>query len=335
MRVLLVGSFLGGALEFTYERDLKRLGCEVRRFDMAQVNRFLIPYWEMVINKRIDNLLNNFRPDLILVMKGTYLWPKTIKKIKELSKGSLIFCFNGDDPFNLSSPGASNRNILDSIPYYDCYLIWTRSLTEPLVKVGAKKVEWLPFGFDPQIHYPTNPSLREQKNFGSDIVFVGNWDAQREKWLKELVDFDLGLWGENYWRRRCQDKTLRNRWRAKALYGKEMSLALNASKVSLNILRIQNKGNHNMRTFEVPACGAFALAERSEEAKEFFAEDKETVYFSTPEELKDKIHYYLNHEQERKRIAQAGYQRCLKSNYSYLYRAKRIVEVYEAIRKNM
>lgn len=334
-KILLMGSFLPEGLELSYEKAFRELSCEVRRFELNFVSRFLIPYYEYIMNKKIFDSLNTFNPDLILVMKGHSLWPRTIRKIKELKRGSLIFCFNSDNPFNLVYFGASNRNILKSIPYYDCYFIWARSLVSKLKNTGINKVDYLPFGFDPDLHYPINPVSREKTLYYNDLVFIGNWDKEREGWLKHLKDFDLGIWGGDYWRWRCRDKDLRRLWRKKAIYGEEMSKVLNSSKISLNILRLQNKGSINMRTFELPACKVFVLAERSLEAKEFFQEDKEAVYFSTPEELRDKAKYYLRHEEERNKIAQAGYRRCVTSGYSYLERAKKILEVYKEMKINL
>lgn len=330
MKILLVGRFLPERLDLSYQRAFRKLGCEVICFDMGDVNKFLRFCWEAIVNKKIRHVLDTFKPDLLLVMKGIYLWPRTLKEIEEVKK-QLIFCFNTDNPFNLSSYVISNNNILDSIPYYDCYFTWSKLLIEPLLKIGAKKVEYLPFGFDSNLHHPIDVSCDEKKLYGNDIVFVGNWDKEREYWLKKLEDFDLGIWGRHYWNTRCKDKKLRRAWHRKAMYGRDMSKVLNASRISLNILRIQNKGSHNMRTFELPACGAFVLAERTQEAKEFFEEGKEAVYFSNPKELKEKAGYYLSHEQERKNISQAGYQRCLNSGYSYLDRAKRILKVYEEL----
>jgi spore maturation protein CgeB len=347
MKILLVGTFLKGYLDASYERHLKACGCNVFRLDTAAIikdstwqffskhsfsRRLFKRKWEELINKKLMKDFQDINPDLIIVFKGYYLWPSTIKKISAAKK-SLTFCFNGDDPFNLASSGASNNNILNTIPYYDCYLIWTRSLIEPLLKAGAKRAEYLPFGFDPLLYSPLELSSQEKQKYNSDIVFIGNWDDERERWLKGLKDFDLAIWGEGYWGKRCQDKELRLKWQRRAMYEQDMLRVLAGAKISLNILRKQNKGNYNMRTFEAPACGAFVLAERSHEAVEFFADNKEAAYFSTPEELKEKARYYLNHEDERLWIAKAGYERCICSGYSYFERAKKILSIYDDLKR--
>jgi spore maturation protein CgeB len=77
-----------------------------------------------------------------------------------------------------------------------------------------------------------------------------------------------------------------------------------------------------MRTFEAPASRAFVLAERSEEQLEFFAEDREAVYYGSPEELLTKLRFYLKRDEARHRIATAGYERCLRSGYAYADRAR-------------
>jgi spore maturation protein CgeB len=169
---------------------------------------------------------------------------------------------------------------------------------------------------------------KEDKGSGSDIVFVGNWNEEREQCLSELRGYDLAIWGTEYWGRKCRDRFLRSCWKGHTAIGHEMTDICLASKVNLNILRLQNKGSHNMRTFEIPACGGFMLHERSEEALELFEEGKEAEYYGSIEEFKDKINFYLNNGDSRMKIAKAGYERCIKSGYSYSDRANRILAVY-------
>jgi spore maturation protein CgeB len=63
--------------------------------------------------------------------------------------------------------------------------------------------------------------------------------------------------------------------------------------------------------------GGFLLGDRSDEHLEFFEEGKEAEFFDSPEEYLEKIDYYLGHETDRMRIAEAGYLRCMSSGYSY------------------
>lgn len=328
MKILLVGEFLPTRIEVSYTRAFNQLSCKVKVFDTGQANRLNKFFWEYAINKNLLKCLDSFRPNLIFVFKGYFLFPKTITRIKESYKCP-IFCFNTDDPFNLSASGSSNNNILASIPHYDYYFSFSRRLLDPIQKSGAKNVGYLPFGFDPELHYPEKPSPAEKALYANDIVFIGNWDREREKWLNALGEFELGIWGEEYWSSRCGSKKLRLQWHGKAAYGKELSKVLNSCAISLNILRLQNKGSHNMRSFEAPACRAFVLSELSDELLDFFTEDKETVYFSSLQEMQEKAKYYLSHPEKRDRIAQAGYQRCISSGYSYYNRAKNILALYE------
>ena len=54
-------------------------------------------------------------------------------------------------------------------------------------------------------------------------------------------------------------------------------------------------------------CGGFLLSNYQKELSDSFKEGKEMVLFYNLEDCLDKIDYYLNHEEERKKIAYAGY----------------------------
>jgi spore maturation protein CgeB len=73
------------------------------------------------------------------------------------------------------------------------------------------------------------------------------------------------------------------------------------------------------------------LAERTEEHMELFKEGKEAQFFASREELLEKIEYYLEHENERKRIAQAGRKRCVSGGYSNHERLKQMLGIIDGI----
>ncbi len=64
-----------------------------------------------------------------------------------------------------------------------------------------------------------------------------------------------------------------------------------------------------LRDFEAPMSGAFYMVEDLPEISEFFEVGKEIVCYTDPDDLVEKARYYLQHEEERERIRQAGYRR--------------------------
>lgn len=66
-----------------------------------------------------------------------------------------------------------------------------------------------------------------------------------------------------------------------------------------------------LRDFEVPMSGGFYMVEYMEELEEFFEIGKEIVCYTDPQDLADKIKYYLRHDGAREAIRRAGHERCL------------------------
>lgn len=64
----------------------------------------------------------------------------------------------------------------------------------------------------------------------------------------------------------------------------------------------------------------------------FFEEDREAVYFSTHEEMMDKIRFYLANEPIREKIAAAGHQRCLRSGPTYTEHARLALQLFRTLR---
>jgi spore maturation protein CgeB len=83
--------------------------------------------------------------------------------------------------------------------------------------------------------------------------------------------------------------------------------------------------------YEIPACGAFMLAERNQENVNVFEEGIDAVFFSSQKELLEKVRYYLENNQERNSIASKGRVRCLASGYSYQSRLKEMIRKVEEL----
>ncbi|MGE5400251.1 MAG: glycosyltransferase [Ignavibacteriales bacterium] len=100
-------------------------------------------------------------------------------------------------------------------------------------------------------------------------------------------------------------------------YGLDMYQVLADSKMTLNYHGdIVIKKGGNMRLFEATGAGTCLVTDWKENLSDFFEADKEIVVFKTFDECLEKIRYLLDHEEERKAIAEAGQRRTL-SEYSY------------------
>ncbi len=320
MKVFIVGEFSKGALAVSYLSAFKKLGNEVIKFDIGSraISRFSF-FVTPNLNKAFINGVLREKPDLVFVIKGAFILPETLNYIKD-KLNTKLYCFNPDNPFNLNK-GASNENIRKSIQFYDCYFIWGKFLIPEILKAGAKKVEYLPFAHDPELHYPVKVTEEEKKLFGSDIAFIGSYDKDREEFLMNLADYDLAIWG-NGWNKLSLLSPLRKKWKGRDVIGEDFSKVCNASKIILNHIRKQNGNAHNMRTFEIPACGGFMLTKYTEEQCKLFNENKDIACYTNIDDLKNKLNKYLKDDKSRIEIAVSGNNKV--STYTYLNCAKQI-----------
>ena len=99
-------------------------------------------------------------------------------------------------------------------------------------------------------------------------------------------------------------------------YGKATALVYAGSKINLNISLKGIEGGTPQRIMDIMGAGGFVLTSYCAETAELFIEDQEIVMFRTPEELIEKIDYYLAHDKEREQIAQRGHDKVMKC-YTY------------------
>lgn len=82
----------------------------------------------------------------------------------------------------------------------------------------------------------------------------------------------------------------------------------NRSKISLSLGHDdEREGRLRRRAFEIMACKSLLLEGGISETKRLFDVDKDFIIFRNKQELLEKVKYYSQHEEERKLIAQSGY----------------------------
>ena len=113
------------------------------------------------------------------------------------------------------------------------------------------------------------------------------------------------------------DKQLKTQSQVKAVW--------NRSKISFTPLEGTFEGSLQIkgRVFDMGLSGTLMLCDRNEALYEFYEPGKEFIEFESPEDCVEKARYYLKHETERKKIAEAYYRRT-KVEHLWTHRYERL-----------
>src|SRR5579859_1069930 len=104
-------------------------------------------------------------------------------------------------------------------------------------------------------------------------------------------------------------------------YGAEHSKIVSGTKINLNF----TEGGTSDRTYKVLASKGFLLTEPYPQMENDFKIGVDLDVFTNVDELKEKIDYYLTHEDERKAIAENGYKTVQK--FDRINWAKNLLEI--------
>lgn len=110
-------------------------------------------------------------------------------------------------------------------------------------------------------------------------------------------------------------------------YYRQAPMAFKESKINLNISLRSIQSGIPLRAFDIMGCGGFLLSNYQADFMEHFVPGEDFVYYESREDLTAKVAYYLSREEERKQIAQNGYQK-VKQFHTYRHR---IAEMLESI----
>jgi spore maturation protein CgeB len=265
-----------------------------------------------------------YAPQMLLLTSRMWnLNAEFIAEVRARVPGCLIFWVTQD-------PLVADAHAYAVLPLLDCFCTYARHDIPVAYLCGARRVARLPFAWDDTLYGPRQLSGAEKSFYASDVAFVGTWQPHIEQWVKPLTAYECKIWGHQ-WYYRCDDRALMRCWQGEVFgLNEDMAAVISGSKIVLSIVRTQNGSTHCGRTFEIPGCGGFMLANRTDEQLEFFPEDECAVYFSTQQELKDKLAYYCAHEESRLRIARAG--NAAAQAHTYTERAKTLLALAKELR---
>jgi hypothetical protein len=150
------------------------------------------------------------------------------------------------------------------------------------------------------------PGLRALPSGGEDPALLLGELAAAEKRLTYVANLGrLGAhaWGDAGWQPLERHGV---RYRGPAGNGLELTKIYNATTVNVDVGRIYQNDIVTLRTFDVLACGAFALVEHTPELEQLFDVGREVVSYRTLPELLEKAEHYAGNPAEAARIAARG-----------------------------
>lgn len=249
-------------------------------------DRKLLAFYE-----RLYHACENY--DVFFNSPGINLHPDFVKILPCLT----VFGCN-DDPDaseHLSKPVATAYDIclIGNIAELDTYKSW-----------GVKKVGWLPLGL---MHEFYDKTLTKEKIFTEerevDLFFLGDkLSPVRTARLEQLGKAfpDAAFFGRG-WQRGYLPVGQEIEW-------------LRRTKIGLNIHN--TTGPVNLRSFYLPANGVLQICDNKSHLGKVFELGKEVVGFDSIGECIDLCRYYLEHDEERRAIAAAGWERAIR-DYPY------------------
>lgn len=245
---------------------------------------------------QLERAVAAFRPDVLLVIRGNHFDGAALQRIKARYNIRKTVGWWVKDP-RTTSEMIDDANNYD---YYFCIHRFGYGAADRIAHLTALAV-------DRETYYPADP--RNAKTH--DLVFVGGWSQRRQEMLQALSDLPLEIYGPG-WSKLRVPAELRRKLSAPRIWGPALTALYGRSKIVLNVSSWDpQRTGLNLRTFDVPATGAFFLADEAAELRNYFTPGVEIETFSTARELREKAAFYLTHDQQREAIAQRGYARVL------------------------
>lgn len=209
-------------------------------------------------------------------------------------------------PYNkLSSPPDHLRGYLEGIidaqlKIYGCNFI-RELMTDELVSEFKK---YLPGFYQfPEKYEPNEKALVADLYLSTKVT-----EQERLRLLKSLSEhFSVDLYTGSDTTSMPQ---IHNKGLARTY--EDMPKIFRLSKINLNMTAKSIKTALPLRIWDILACGGFLLTNFQSEIPEFFEIGRDLETYSSEEELLEKCEYYLTHDEERRQIAENGFQKVQK-----------------------
>jgi spore maturation protein CgeB len=313
-----------GLMGADFAEELAAMGHEVRLFEYRRhnvlyKNRSTKPAYQRWLLRGLERACLAWQPAVVLVIKGGPIPPDLIRRVKT-QVGARFVNFFPDNPLWMMP--------LQCIEPYDAFFTKERYAMASLQQVGIRNLHYLPMYCVPSLHHPVTLSAEETQRFASPLSFVGSRYPYRERFVRELADYPVRLWGGGW--SRAEDPVVRRMVAGGPVFGRDKLCVYAGSTVSLNHHHPMNDiVGVNTRTFELAAAGAFQLVDAKDDVARLFKPGDEIVTYRDQVELRRHLDFYLAHPDEARAIGDNARRRAL-ADHTLRHRIDAILEVLGA-----
>ena len=328
LRILFVGDMTPFLTTVARRDALRGFGHEVDSIDQREFvrSRFdwltRLTFWTLLtpevfaFNRAILRRAASFRPDVVWIEKGVFVFPSTLRALHRRGPAALVYHNTDDWKAQFSLRQLHWRYLVRGLRDYDLHVTSNWHNAEEFRALGLPRVEHMELAANEAVRHPGPISDEERRSLGGPVGFIGHWEEMTERSLLHLVrhGIPLKVYG-GHWDKAAAVHELGAALQHRLVWGDEYARAIASFDVNLGIVSKWNRSHTASRTFQIPALGAFLLHERNEVVTRYFREGVEAEFFGSDDELLEKCRHYLDHPDERRRIAEAGRRRCVESGY--------------------
>lgn len=305
--------------ETNFRSALDGMGHEVIPFDFMAERR---DHGKGEMNRRLLAAAEEASPDLsFFVLFEDEIDPQTIKGVSRAG-GPTVNWFADDhwrfDRFSRNFAPAFDWSITtdrDSLPKYD--------------EIGYERAILSQWACNRYAYDRTADRLEY------DLTFIGQSYGDRPGTVDRLraEGFDVRCWGFGWPEGRIEHDEMVRVFGASRINLNLSSAFSPAGRLPMRVLRRitgtkeVRKSQIKGRTFEVPGSGGFLLTDHVAYLEDYLTPRQEIGIFESPDDLVTQVGWWLEHEDERVRAAEAGYRR-VRAEHTYDHR---FAEIFDRI----
>jgi hypothetical protein len=290
------------AQSYKLAKGFIRLGHDAQLFSYNSIIGQLSPFKSKKLSKHfykskadgvMANFAKNYKPDIVLVAFPRYFDSASINKLREVAPNATYIVEDGD-PWPKLNPGR-----IETAKHFDILTAtndgqWLQDYRN----AGVGFCVFMPNFCDPDLDYRYDVS----DDWRSNILWTGKAkhsadtsETFREELVSKLAQRDnCALYG-------CFGRP--------QIGGIDYLYAISGAKIGVNVNAYGPvKFCHSDRLIQYLAGGTFVMAKRFDDCDLLYQDNVHLRYFDTIEEFFDLADWYLKHEEERKKIADAGMQ---------------------------